>query len=330
MSNPTTKGRALAITAGVAFTAGGLTILLGDVLTTPEAWTSYHALTILTVFGTIAAGHLLVDAWKARHVLAALGFFVLFLSGTGLVVYQSVGRQAETTDAKVLDAEASNLMLAAKGSDLAKAKVRFDEANRMADSEMRGERCGPRCKDWRQRAKEVQALIAQIEGEIRALGPQKPVAPKAEKMAAVAALFGADEAKTKAALMLLEPFLWTLFFEIGSIVSLGFAFRSKPISVSNMAKSVSAKPISVSDPGHPSPPVSRKRRRFPATNVVDFQGHKVLKALEREQGPVSNARLAELLGETEGEASKSWREVSQHLEIGRQGKELRIALKRTA
>ena len=85
-------------------------------------------------------------------------------------------------------------------------------------------------------------------------------------------------------------------------------------------------PIEKSSP----PPVSRKRVRFPATNVVDFQGHKVLRALESERGPVSNARLAELLGETEGEASKSWREVSQHLEIGRQGQELRIAIKRTA
>lgn len=268
MSKQTPKGRILAITAGVAFTAGGLTILLGDVLTKPEAWTSYHALTILTVFGTIAAGHLLVDAWRARHVLAALGFFVLFLSGTGLVVYQSVGRQAETTDAKVLDAEASNLMLAAKGSDLAKAKVRFDEANRMADSEMRGERCGPRCKDWRQRATEVAALIAQIEGEIRALGPQKPVAPKAEKMASVAELFGFDHAKAKAALMLLEPFLWTLFFEIGSIVSLGFAFRSSGIVVNvpanqNPVPSIPTNPI----PGNPT---GGRRGRKADANVVNF------------------------------------------------------------
>lgn len=323
MSNPTSKGRALAITAGVAFTVGGLTILLGDVLAKPELWTSYHALTILTVFGTIAAGHLLGDAWRAKRGLAVIGFLILFASGTGLVVYQSVGRQAETTDAKVLDAEASNMLLASKGADLAKAKGRFDEANRMADAEMRGERCGPRCKDWRQRAKEVQALVSQIEGEIRALGPQKPVAPKAEKMAAVAALFGADQQKAKAALMLLEPFLWTLFFEIGSIVSLGFAFRSNG--------SVAAKVSIPANDVSPPPPPSRKPipsvSQFP---VVDFQKHKVLKALERQKGPVSNAQLAELLGETEGEASKSWREVSEHLEIGRQGKELRIALKRTA
>lgn len=317
MSNPA-KGRFLALTAGAAFSAGGLTILMGDVLLTPYAWTSYHALTILTVFGTIAAGHLMVDAWRFRHLLSTLGFLVLFMSGTGLVVYQSVGRQAETTDAKVFDAEASNMALASKGADLAKAKQRFDDANRMADNEMRGERCGPRCKDWRQRATEVQALISQTEREIAALGPQKPVAPKAEKMAAVAALFGADPNKAKAALMLLEPFLWTLFFEIGSIVSLGFAFRSR---------------VSISVPANDTAPPPVTRKPLPTISsgqLLSFQGHKVLRALESEKAPVSNARLAELLGETEGEASKSWREVSEYLDVGKQGKELRIALKRSA
>lgn len=268
MSYQSSKGRALAITAGVAFTAGGLTILLGDVLTKPEQWTSYHALTILTVFGTIAAGHLLVDAGRARHFLAAVGFLLLFLSGTGLVVYQSVGRQAETSDAKALDAETSNGLIAAKSVDLAKAKTRFDEATRMADAEMRGERCGPRCKDWRQRATEVQALVSQLESEIRALGPQKPVAPKAEKMAAVAALFGADQQKAKAALMLLEPFLWTLFFEIGSIVSLGFAFRSSGMKFripanQNSAPAIPTKPI----PGNPG---GGRRGRKADPKVLSF------------------------------------------------------------
>lgn len=323
--NPTKKGRALALSAGAAFVIGGITILLGDVIANPHEWNQYHALTILTVFGTIAAGHLLVDAWRSRHLLSSLGFLVLFVSGTGLVVYQSVGRQAETSDAKVYDAEAVNALIASKGADLAKAKARLDDANRAADSEMRGERCGPRCKDWRQRATEVQALVSQLEGEIKSLGPQKPVAPKAEKMASVAALFGANHAQAKAALMLLEPFLWTLFFEIGSIVSLGFAFRSSP----SFSKVSEAPVLEIERPASPTPPPQRKRRRLP-NNVIELSSHKVLRALASEQGPVSNARLAQLLGETEGEASKSWREVAHHLDVRKQGKELRIALKRSA
>lgn len=88
--------------------------------------------------------------------------------------------------------------------------------------------------------------------------------------------------------------------------------------------------IIVSDEPAPMPPPVSRKKRFPETNVVDFQQHKVLRVLENQGKPVSNSELARLLGETEGEASKSWREVAEHLEIGRQGKELRIQLRRTA
>ena len=67
------KGRALAIIAGLAFTAGALTILLGPALLTPLEWSSYHVLTVLSVFGTIAAGHLLAEA-GFKNPVAAIGF----------------------------------------------------------------------------------------------------------------------------------------------------------------------------------------------------------------------------------------------------------------
>lgn len=82
------KGRALAIIAGCAFAAGGLTILLGKDLLHPLDWVATQWITILTVFGTIAAGHLLHDA-GFKHPLAATGFLLLFVSGTCLVVCQS-------------------------------------------------------------------------------------------------------------------------------------------------------------------------------------------------------------------------------------------------
>lgn len=220
-----TGSRALAITAGLAFTGGGLCILLGDAIATPSAWTIYHALTILTVFGTIAAGHLMTQARRANHWFAAAGFALLFLAGTALVVYSSVGRQAEVSDTKTLAVEAANAEIAAKQAELAKARQRLDDANRYSDKEMTGERCGQRCKDWRLRATEVTAHVRQIEAEIAALGPQKPVNPEAAQMAKLAALFGADEEQATAMLTLVKPFLWTLFFEVGSIVSMGFAFR---------------------------------------------------------------------------------------------------------
>lgn len=232
MTTNNTKGRALAIIAGCAFAAGGLTILLDKDLTKPLEWTSSHWLTILTVFGTIAAGHLMVDAARARHLFATLGFLMLFLSGTGLVVYNSVGRQAEAAGTTMLSVEDTNKKIAEKSTDLESAKARRDYANRQADKEMTGQRCGPRCKDWRQNAKDISIVIHQLESEIAALGPQKPVNAQAAAMADIGLLFGipASKAQVVAALTLLIPFLKTLFFEIGSIVSLGFAFRSGPVA----------------------------------------------------------------------------------------------------
>lgn len=237
MHTHTTRDRALAIAAGAAFTAGGLTILMGETLLSPAHWSSYHVLTILTVGGTIAAGHLMADAWRARAVAAATGFLVLFLAGTGLVVYQSVGRQAAASDTRTLSAEARNQTIADKHADLDRARARLADAERMVDHETRNGGCPDRrrdgrrsnCSDWKQRAEEVRSHISVLEGEIARLGAPEPIAPKATRMADLAALLGADHARAKAAFTLLEPFLWTLFFEIGSVVSLGFAFRHAPI-----------------------------------------------------------------------------------------------------
>ena len=188
-------GRLLAGVAGCAFAAGGLTILLGSDLTSPQDWQASQWLTILTVFGTIAAGHLMVDAARARHLFATLGFLVLFLSGTGLVVYSSVGRQVETAGTTTLSVEDNNTKIADKTEDLKAARARRDYADRAADREMTGQRCGQRCKDWKTNAKDIGVVIKQLEAEIAALGPQKPVNAKAEAMADIVRLFPVPASK---------------------------------------------------------------------------------------------------------------------------------------
>lgn len=337
MNVSSTNGRLLAILAGMAFTAGGLTILLGNALTRPLDWASYQWLTILTVFGTIAAGHLMADAGRARHLFAATGFLALFLAGTGLVVYSSVGRQVEAAGATMLSAEDTNAKIIEKQADLAKAKKRFDEATQYGDDEMKGETCGRRCKDWRQRAKEVQALITQLEGEIAALGPQKPVNAQDSAMADIASLIGFDnKAKTIGVLTLVIPFLKTLFFEIGSIVSLGFAFRQSPIakvaepSISDLEE-IRDRFFAVEAEPDPVPPKPRKKLKKPE-NVVAFPvKHPVVQALERNGGSVaSNRQLATLMGVSAGESSKRVQEVAEALVCRKVGKELQISLKRSA
>ena len=333
------KGRALAIIAGLAFTAGALTILLGPALLTPLEWSSYHVLTIISVFGTTAAGHLLADA-GFKHPIAGLGFLVLFLGGTALVVANSVGRQAATFEESTLSAEATNAAIADKSEDLKQARARKVYADAQVQSETSRGGCGRSCKDWKTNASDVAIVIGQLERDIAALGPKKPVNAKAERMAEMAALFGVSKAKAQAMFVLLEPLLNCLFFELGSIVSLGFAFRQgkRPVLVAanDQLPSQIKSFASVADNRQtsfayelpdPEPPKGKKPRELPK-GVIEFSNHPVIRALTDAGGSVrSHRELAQLLQMDEGAASRRRQEVENQLDITRVGKQLRIALR---
>lgn len=327
MNHPSTSSRVLAGIAGTGCVTGSLMILLGDQLWHPSAWLDHHWLTILMVGGTIAVGKLTHKAWPSRK-LSSIGFGVMFFVGTLLTVYNSVGRQTEATDAKQLTAEQINTAIASKAAELDQASKRLIKAHKKVELQINGgvdedtgekvkKGCFDVCEGWKQQRRDITVVVKNLEAELAALGPKKPVNPKAEKFAEIAGLFSFDKAKAAAAFALLEPFLLTLFFEFGSIIALGYAFTGSVVSVSVVANDTG--------PGLPRLP---DLPQFPVLAIVPK--HKVIKALETQRGPVSNSKLAELLGETEGEASKSWREVQDRLEIGRQGKELRIQLRRTA
>lgn len=225
----TPNGRALAIVAGAAFTYGGLRIILGDQLTDPAQWTTSVQLTVLMVFGTIAAGHLMRDAAAAKRVAATVGFLVLFLAGTGLVVFNSIGRQAESSMLTESQADdAAERRVAVKAS-LSRAEAMLAEAQANLARECKTGR-GKRCEGITATIAVYEAAVKGHTADLEKIGAPKPVHAKATQGAKIAALFGADEAKAKAALLLIEPFLWTLFFEWGSIVSLGFAFRHRAIT----------------------------------------------------------------------------------------------------
>lgn len=295
MNDTSTHGRALAIIAGAAFLAGGLTILLGPVLMTPAQWGQYHVLTILMIGGTIAAGHLTKTAWKARTMLSCAGFLMLFLSGTALVVYNSVGRQAEQHDTKALEVSARNSLIEDKRRDVENARQRLETAETNADRE-RGSKCKQRCKDWEAAAVDARKVISVLESEIRALGAPKPVDAKAEKAGELAALFGFDKRKAEAVAALIEPFLWTIFFEIGSIVSLGFAFRPFP----TVAR--------VSKPDHGSGNIGGGGKALAEPQIrlvssrVDHEVEALTKALAGRT--LTNDELAAAMNTTKGEASK--------------------------
>jgi hypothetical protein len=225
MKEITTAGRLLAIAAGVAFTGGALNILLYDVVVLGHTWTMAHTLAVLTVTGVILAGELAREAWATRHYGSCLGFWLIVFVGTGLVVYNSVGRQAQANDTSTLSAEDRNDQRSATKTQLAEHQRMLDEEQASKAAEVKRGGCGKVCQGFDATIAVYQSAVAGDEAKLKALGAIEPVTPEAEKFAELASQFGADKAKVKALAVLLVPFLYTLLFEYGSIRSWGYAAR---------------------------------------------------------------------------------------------------------
>jgi hypothetical protein len=215
-----------------------------------------------------------------------------------LVVYNSVGRQAEQHDTVALERATANALIEDKRRDIEAARERLVAAERNADRE-RGSKCKTKCKDWENAAADARNVIRVLESEVRALGAPKPVDAKADKAGELAAVFGYDRRQAAALAALVEPFLWTIFFEIGTIVSLGFAFRTTVSTVS--------KPVS--DSGNSG---GGKAERAQIRLVEDHEVIALKKALQG-RGALTNDELASVMGVAKGEASKR---VARAVELG--------------
>ncbi len=255
----TTSGRWLAIATGAAASAGALYILLKDDVVAGR-WSDAFILVPVMVGISIAAGHLCWSALAGRNLLAALGFALAFALGSVLTVYTSVGKQAATSDASALAAQASNDLRQAKEGELARARVRFQDAQTMADRERSEKRCGQKCQDWERRGREVASYIRQLESDLAAMEPPKPIAAPATRFARFAGLFfDIDPDALSAKLDTIQPLAYSLLFELTAIVALGYGFgrrRAPP------------KPVTHAD----VPPArrSRGRPRNPDGEVVDW------------------------------------------------------------
>lgn len=186
-----------------------------------------HTLAVLTVLGVILAGELARQAWGSLHYGACLGFWLAALVGTGLVTYNSVGRQAEASDTSTLSVEDRNGQRTEIKAQLAEHQRMLDEEQANKAAEIKRGGCGRVCQGFDASIAVYQSAVAGDEAKLAKLGPAEPVAPKAERFAEILALFGADKVQAKAVLSLLEPFLYTLLFEYGSIVAWDYAFRRR-------------------------------------------------------------------------------------------------------
>lgn len=310
MDHSTTQGRALAIAAGGVFLAGTLGILFEDVLLKGSPLALKHGLTLAILTGTIMVGHLANSARSARQWASAVAFSGVFVIGTVLVVLSSVGRQTADTIQTTAQIEAD----AGRRVAITQVRNRAVEMLQKAQAELPTACKGGNGKDCKGVKATIEVYEASIRGhdaDLSKLGPVQVSNADAEQLAEIlSTLFGADKAKVKAAAVLLTPFAIALFLEFGVIISFGFAFRNRPVSVVSTVSTVSA--LDVSE----------------VPKVSDRELDELRRVLRSANASLTNTDVAKALGVVKGEASKR---ISKAVEAGmvsrqRIGKEVSITL----
>jgi len=143
MTKNYTVSRFLAILAGFASAGAALYMILEDAIKTGH-WGLYDKLLPVIVGLTIVAGHLITPAIRDRKALAAVGWTVLAILGTGLTVYTSVGRQARVADTAAARSADVETQRAAITASLAKAELMLAEEQAALAKECasgKGKRC---------------------------------------------------------------------------------------------------------------------------------------------------------------------------------------------
>lgn len=222
--------------------AGGLVAAASSVaLLTRDAFASGftldHALMPVLVGLTVLVSH---EAWRAMKEckpVSTAGLLLLAVMGSGLIVTETMGRRAEIRDSKTIVAQDAAdrrteaiAALAGARADLAKVEPeRRTECHGAPDP--LPPRGWPKCRRLTGEAEALQSRIAGLETTVAAMKPA-PVDPKAERVAAAAVLFGIapDHATARAAYQQLDPYLLSLFLELGSLILLGFGIRHREVS----------------------------------------------------------------------------------------------------
>lgn len=216
----TTKPRLGAIAVGALCAVGAAGVLLADIYHT-QTVTIDHALSVIVLIGTIAAGVMAVDSlksfwtWPQALVLAAL-----FATGSAYCVISTAGRTAESRAVKQLEAEGRNAARTEILAKKTKAEGMLEEQRKKHAAEC-SSGPGKRCNGIKESIAVYEAAVKGHEADLAALGPEQPVNTKIKNVAAIAAaITGGDVAKIEGLVTLVDPNIPALFLEAGSIVFL--------------------------------------------------------------------------------------------------------------
>jgi hypothetical protein len=318
--------RCLAIVAGTASAGASIYMICEDAIKSGH-WTREDVLVPVMVVCTILFGHLIVSAFRAAKPVAAAGFVLAFSVGTALTINTSVERQG-----LVADTRSANIEFIA--SERRRLTGLRDEQLEMLQKEqvLQDKECksgaGKRCTGIQTSLNTYTGAVAGYQAQLDKL---PVVVPIEHRMASVIAVFAANEAATKAkaerALTLLTPFMFSLFFEVGSIVAFGFAFGSSRSRGHHPEQTKPAqddvKPEPKQTINHPPP----RRQGSQLPELSDYEIEALRKAFHGESH-LNNKKLAVRMQVHKSEAS---RRATKAVELGlvsrqRVGREVRLML----
>jgi len=215
-----TTPRLGAIAVGALCAVGAAGVLLADIYHT-QTVTIDHALSVIVLIGTIAAGVMAVDALKALRTLPqAVVLAALFCTGSAYCVMSTAGRTAESRAVKQIEAETRNAARAEILANRKKDQDRLDKKREEHAAECKSGK-GKRCDGIKESIAVYEAAVKGHEADLAALGPEQPVNTKIKNVSAIAAaITGRDVKKIEALATLIDPNIPALFLEAGSIVFL--------------------------------------------------------------------------------------------------------------
>jgi hypothetical protein len=230
MSAPTTAKRGAAIVLGAVLASGGLVLLFGDVVGAGKvsAFTQKHYLTLCIVVGTMLAFHVAYEAVLHRRYAASLGLAVIVLAGTGLIVYTSLGRQAEGLQAASTVHDDQLEQRGQLRAELERDRISVGEKRKVADKACLNRLPDhPKCAGARSVVSYYENSVKGLEARLLILAPPKPADAAAENFGESAAAFNYDKDKATALASWGYRYLVTLFFEFGTTFAWGYAFSPR-------------------------------------------------------------------------------------------------------
>ena len=280
---------------GIVAAGFSIALLCADGFAT--GFTFKHAAMPALVGLTVLFAH---EAWRAGKELKLVSF-VAFLAlaafGSGVIISETMGRTAESRDAKVSEATKDVNAYAALLANLDRANKLASEAESWVASECKTG-VGPKCRGVTFTRDQRLAFAEKLRKDAEAHKAPAPIDSKADRVAALAALFGYGETTVKAAVHTFEPFVLPLFLELGAIFLFGFGIRTRKVAVSVS----NAVPVDV--------PTGLSFER----PLTDDEVEEIRRLLTGMKKPVCNKELADMAGVTPSEMSKR---VNKAVEAGK-------------